>query len=102
MQRVPAAGRPTVDRGDHNLGHGADKALDLQNVQAAAFDLGAGLIDAGFIRRSVIAYVLGGVAIPRPAANALVTAGTKRPASILLRGPIAGKQDRAYIRVRRA
>ena len=97
MQRVPATGGPPIDHGDNYLGHGADKALDLQDVQAAAFNLGAGLIDAGFIRRGIIVGMLGGIAIPRAPTNALVTAGTKRPAAIFLRGPIAGKQDRAHI-----
>ena len=42
--------------------------------------------------------VLGGVAVPGAAANALVAARTKSPAAILVGRTIAGEQNRAHIR----
>ena len=95
---MTAAGRPTIDHGDNHLGHGADKALDLEDMQATALHLFAGGVHGGFIRGGVIMGVLGGVAVAGAAANALVAAGTKRPAAVLFGRAIAGEQNRAHIR----
>ena len=66
-------------------------------MQAAALNFFAGGVDGGFVGSRVIVRVLGGVAVPGAAANALVTAGAKRPAAVLLGGPVAGQQHRANI-----
>ena len=67
-------------------------------MQATALHLFAGGVHGGFIRGGVIMGVLGGVAVAGAAANALVAAGTKRPAAILFGRAIAGEQNRAHIR----
>ena len=67
-------------------------------MQAATLHLLAGGVHGGFIRGGVIVGMLGGVAVSGAATNALVAAGTKRPAAVLFGGTIAGEQNRSHIR----
>ena len=98
VQRMPAAGRPPVDHRDDHLRHGADQPLHLQDVQAAALDLDAGLVDGigggaldvGIMRR--------GVLVAGTAADALVAARAERPAAVLGGGAVAGQQHHAHVR----
>ncbi len=68
VQAVPAADRPAIHHGDHDLGHEANQPLTLENVQTS---------EATEIGSAGSALVLVAVL----AADALITAGAKRPAA---------------------
>src|SRR5699024_5320129 len=95
VERVPTAGSPAADRGDDHLGHGADEALDLQDVQPAGarrVDLLAAPRGLG-ARVGVVALVP--VAIPPP--DALVPARAEGPAAVLRAGAVAGEDDGGHV-----
>src|SRR5699024_3074529 len=89
------------DEGDDDLRHGADEALDLQDVEASPFGLDPALVDDG---DRVVAGRVAGVLVPGAAADALVATGAEGPAlggraAALPRGrPVAGEQDDADVR----
>src|SRR5699024_6278135 len=72
--------------------------LDLQDVQAAALDLRAGLVHALRASGGDVRIVAGGVLITGTAADALVTAGAERPAAVLRGRAVTGQQDGADVR----
>src|SRR5690606_13079505 len=86
VEAVSAAGGPTGDDGDDDLRHGADQALDFEDVEAS----GAGRVDA-------LTGLTGCVLVAGAAADALVAAGAEGPAAVLLARAVAGEQDRADI-----
>src|SRR5690606_29152769 len=91
VQRVPAPGGPAVDDGDHHLGHGADEALHLQDVQAP----GAGGVDVvgGVGATDGPARTVGRrVLVAGATADALVPAGAERPAAVLGARAVAGEE----------
>lgn len=76
VQGVAATGSPTTNYGDDHLRHGADQALYLEDVQAAAF---------GLLARDVnsVGSVAIGVAVAAAASDALVAPGAEGPAAVL-------------------
>src|SRR5699024_8280159 len=87
VQTVPAAGGPAGDDGDDDLRHGADEALDLEDVQAP-----------GTSRIDTLTGLPGGVLVAGAAADALVAAGAERPTAVLGTRAVAGQQHRTDIR----
>src|SRR5690606_34638996 len=81
VQRVPATGSPAGHHGDDNLGHGADEALHLEDVEPA--DGGGAVL----------------VLVTVATTDALVAARTERPTAILRAGSIAGEKHNADARV---
>ncbi|MDR6140565.1 hypothetical protein QE375_000119 [Microbacterium foliorum] len=79
----PAARRPPGDHRDDDLGHEADEALDLEDVQATG--------TRGVVHGRLVVGVLVAVA----AADALVAAGAERPAAVLRTRTVARQQHRA-------
>ena len=94
VQAVAAAGRPAVDHRDDDLGHGADEALHLEDVQAAALGLDPALVDG-------VGGGAVGVLVARAAADALVAAGAEGPLAVaagaLGAGAVAGEQHDADV-----
>src|SRR6185436_11795513 len=94
VQAVAAARRPAVDHGDDDLGHRADEALHLEDVQPATLGPDPALVD-GVGRRPL------GVLVARAAADSLVTAGAEGPlagaAGALRPGAVAGEQHDADV-----
>src|SRR5690606_26219115 len=78
VEGVPAAGGPAAHRGDDDLRHGPDEALDLEDVEPA----GAGRVDLLPALRGLRQRVgvLGLVAVAVTAADALVPARAEGPA----------------------
>ena len=76
VQRVAAAGRPAVDDGDDDLGHGADQPLHLEDVQPAARGPDPGRVDR-------VGGLALGVLVAAAAPDPLVAAGAERPAAVL-------------------
>ncbi len=90
MQAVATAGSPTGNHTDHDLGHHADQALDLEDVEAA----GSARIDRlGGLARLAVGLVLVAVL----ATDALIAAGAERPAAVFRRRAVAGEQDAADV-----
>lgn len=86
VQAVPAAGCPTRNDTDHNLGHKANKALNLKDVQAT-----------GACRVDRIGGIAAGVLVAGTTTDALITPGTERPATVARRWAIAGEKDAPHI-----
>ena len=93
----PAAHPP--DDGDDDLGHGADEALHLEDVQAPALGPDPALVDG-------VGRLAGGVLVARAAADALVAAGAERPLAVaagaLGPGPLPVRSTTPTSAVRRA
>jgi len=87
VQTVPAANRPAGDDCDHDLGHRANQALDLEDVQST----GTGGVDG-------VCSLAVGVLVPRATANALIATRTERPPSVLGRGTVPGDEHAAHVR----
>ncbi len=83
VQAVPAADRPARDHRDDDLGHVADEALHLEDVQAAE----ATRIDV----RAV------GVLVAVAAADPLIAAGAEGPAPVLGGWAVPREQDAADV-----
>ena len=86
MQGVATTRCPAGDEGDNDLGHGADEALHLQDVQSSR----ASRVDA-------FGGLAAGVVVAVAAADALVAAGAEGPAAVLGGGAVAGEQHGAYV-----
>ena len=110
VEAVTAAGGPARDSGDDGLGHGADEALNLQDVEPAGpCGVEAGLSggDVGLVAVGAILGLAGGrwglwrglplVAVAVPAADALVAAGGEGPAAVARGGAVAGEDDGADV-----
>ena len=94
MQAVAAAGRPAVDHRDDDLGHRADQALHLEDVQPPALGLDPPLVDG--VGRGAL-----GVLVAGAAPDALVAAGAEGPLAVaagaLGPGAVAGEQHDADV-----
>ena len=94
VQAVAAAGRPAVDHGDDDLGHGADEALHLEDVQAPALGPDPALVDG-------VGGGALGVLVAGAATDALVAAGAEGPLAVAARalgaGAVAGEQHDADV-----
>ena len=110
VEAVTAAGRPARHGGDDDLGHGADEALNLQDVETAGpggieAGLGGGHIGlvavdvcvAGGGRLKAVGSLIMLVAVAVPAANALVAPGGEGPAAVARGGAVAGEDDGADV-----
>ncbi len=86
VQRVTSAHSPAWHYTDDDLGHHADQALDLEDVEPSR----AGRVDR------VGGFAIG-IAVAVAATDALVAAGTKRPAAIFGRRAVAGQQHTPHV-----
>ena len=77
MQGMPAARSPPGDQSDHNLGHGTNQALHLQNMQPPST-----------CRVNRFGGVAAGVVVAVAPADALVTARAERPPAIFGGGAV--------------
>jgi hypothetical protein len=90
VERMSAAGRPTIDDRDDDLGHGADQALDLEDVQPSSVSLRPGLVDR-------VGRLAGGVLVAGTSADPLVATGAERPLAVRGGRAVAGDEDDADI-----
>src|SRR6185503_16505835 len=85
-QAVPAAGGPPGHHADHDLGHEADEALHLEDVQPTR---PSGVDGLGGLTA--------GVLVARAAPDALVAARAERPAAVAGGRAVAGQQHAAHV-----
>ena len=114
VEAVPAAGCPARHSGDDGLGHGADEALDLQDVEAAGpcgVEAGLGGGDVSLVAVGAIVRIAGGrsrrlgnsgrlvalVAVAVPAADALVAPRGEGPTAVARGGAVTGEDDGADV-----
>ena len=92
MQRVPAAGRPAGHHGDHDLRHGADQPLHLEDVQPAP-----GGLDPRRVHRvgRLAGRRTGSRCGPGSAGRRRSRTPSRRPSR---RRPVAGQQHAADVR----
>ena len=92
VQGVAAAGRPTGDDADDDLGHEADQPLALEDVQASEPPCPRSDAVRGGLARVHLFVLVAGLA-----ADPLVAAGAEGPAAVLRGRPVAGEQDAADV-----